>query len=305
MKLFLTFLALFAVSTAGPLTLTSQQELQSIEEFWETVKKIYNDMVDRGSEFVCSKKLPELMDILGLPDQLDGAVEMAQQWLCAEEEVPVSHPRLNAAALKGFRDQVKRMYERIKAYGKDLVCGTKLHDLLDLLGVDDRLDGAVKMAQDWFCDEEEETSDTVKRSADLMPEESFKEMVKRILKKMKEKGKEFVCSAKLNELLAILGWDERLAPAVKYVQSIFCGEEEEEQPDELLLSSSYQEALEAYGSTWSEIKEALKKWSRDKLCTTKLQDLLDILGFPDALDGAVEMIQDAICKSEDNDIEWK
>jgi hypothetical protein len=291
MKLFLTFLALFAVSTAGPISLTHQQELESIADFLDTVRKIYDEFVQRGSDFVCSAKLQELLDILGLPDKLDGAVELAQEWLCGEKEALLANPQLHDAALKGFRDEVLRIYELAKAYGKDLICGSSLHDLLDLFGVDDRLDGAVKMVQGWICG----SSDVVKRSSevDLVLEASFWETVKRITSQLKEHGVDFVCGAKIQELLDILGVDDRLDSAVKYVQDLLCGDSDE--TDALAKRSAQVDALQAYGIVWSEIWETLKSWSHDKLCTTKLQDLLDILGFPDALDGAVEMAQNAIC----------
>ncbi|KAL5252756.1 hypothetical protein ACHWQZ_G015504 [Mnemiopsis leidyi] len=289
MKVFLTILALFAVSTAGPVSLTPQQELESISDFLATVRRIYEELVQRGSDFVCSAKLQELLDILGLPDKLDGAVELAQEWLCGEKEALMARPELRDVALQGFMDEVKRIYALAKAYGKDLVCGSSLHELLDLFGVDDRLDEAVKMVQGWLCG----SADVVKRStkADLVLEESFLDTIKRIYNELKAKGSEFVCSAKLNELLDLLGLDERLAPAVEYVQKKLCPEES----GDLLQSTSHVEALEAYAIVWSDIWETLKSWSHDKLCTTKLQDLLDILGFPDALDGAVEMAQNGIC----------
>ena len=289
MKVFLTILALFAVSTAGPVSLTPQQELETLADFLATVKKIYEELVQRGSDFVCSAKLQELLDILGLPDKLDGAVELAQEWLCGDKEALMAKPELRDVALQGFIDEVKRIYELAKAYGKDLVCGSSLHELLDLFGVDDRLDEAVKMVQGWLCG----SADVVKRSSEaaLVLEESFLDTVKRIYNELKAKGAEFVCSAKLNELLDLLGLDERLAPAVEFVQKKLCPEESED----LLQRTSHVEALEAYAIVWSDIWETLKSWSHDKLCTTKLQDLLDILGFPDALDGAVEMAQNAIC----------
>ena len=287
MKLFLTLLALFAVSTAKPVSLTHQQELESIADFLATVRKIYDQFVERGSDFVCSAKLQELLDILGLPEKLDGAVELAQQWLCGEPEALMFNPHLHDAALQGFTDEVKRIYALAKAYGKDLICGSSLHDLLDLFGVDDRLDGAVKMVQGWICD----SSDVVKRSSEIdqILEESFLETIKRIYNELKGKGKGFVCSAKLNELLDLLGLDERLAPAVKYVQDKLCSESEG------LQSTSHLEALEAYAVVWSDVWEKIKSYSHDKICTTKLQDLLDLLGFPEALDGAVQMAQNTIC----------
>ncbi|XP_063687439.1 uncharacterized protein LOC134820775 [Bolinopsis microptera] len=347
MKLFLTLLALFAVSTAKPVSLTHQQELESIADFLATVRKIYDQFVERGSDFVCSAKLQELLDILGLPEKLDGAVELAQQWLCGEPEALMFNPHLHDAALQGFTDEVKRIYALAKAYGKDLICGSSLHDLLDLFGVDDRLDGAVNMVQGWICG----SSDVVKRTyavvwsdvwekiksyshdklcttklqdlldllgfpealdgavemaqnkicgffsaqkrsseVDFILEDSFIDTVKRIYNQLKEYGTKFVCGAKIQELMDILGVDDRLDSAVAYVQNKLCGES-----DALVKRDVHSAALQAYGSVFGDIWDTLKSWSHDKLCTTKLQDLLDILGFPEALDGAVEMAQSAIC----------
>lgn len=292
MKLFLTLFALFAVSSAGPISdLTAQQQLESIADFYEKVKEIYKALVAKGSDFVCSVKLQELLDILGFPEALDGAVELAQQWVCGNEEALMSSPQLYQEALGGFMDKVKEIYEKAKNYGKDLVCGSSLQELLDLFGVDDRLDSAVALVQKWICGEPEPAPEVVKRSADIdfMLEESFVDVIKRIYNQLKEKSADFVCSAKLNELLDLLGLDERLAPAVKFVQDKLCPE------SDILESNSPVEALEAYAIVWSEIWEKIKAYGYERLCTTKLQDLLDILGVPDAFDGAVEMAQKKIC----------
>ena len=37
-----------------------------------------------GKEFVCSAKVAELMDILGVPDELDGTISMIQKWICPD-----------------------------------------------------------------------------------------------------------------------------------------------------------------------------------------------------------------------------
>ena len=303
MKLFLTFLALFAVSTAGPvLQLTPQQELQSIAEFWDNVKRIYNDFVDRGAEFVCSKKLQELMDILGLPDQLDGAVEVAQQWLCGEEEALMASSQLHVAAISDFVEEVKRIYGLIKAYGKNLVCGSDLHDLLDLLGGDDRLDGAVKMAQSWFCDEDEiptAESQVQKREIQISPERrlqsigAFMKTVKLLATRLlKNYLKGVICSSRLQQLMDLLEVPDKFDGAVEMAQDLICA-------SGILSSSIVAKNNAAFDGFIETVLEVLERFydlfDHSYVCNANIRELMNELKYPDTMIWAVEVAVDWYC----------
>jgi len=255
--------------------------------FIDTVKRIYNQLKEYGSDFVCGAKIQELLDILGVDDRLDSAVKYVQDKLCGGSDAVVKRS-VQVDALQAYGIIWSDIWETLKSWSHDKLCTTKLQDLLDTLGLPDALDGAVEMAQNAICG----FFSVQKRSSevDFLLEASFIDTVKRIYNQLKEYGSDFVCGAKIQELLDILGVDDRLDSAVKYVQDKLCGGS-----DAVVKRSVQVDALQAYGIIWSDIWETLKSWSHDKLCTTKLQDLLDTLGLPDALDGAVEMAQSAIC----------
>merc|ERR1719245_1019832 len=198
------------------------------------------------------------MDLLGVDDRLDSAVAYVQKLLCPEEEALESSS--SASALQAYGIVWSEIWETLKSWSHDKLCTTKLQDLLDILGFPDALDGAVEMAQNAICG----FFSVEKRSVevDFLLESSFIETVTRIFNQLKEYGSDFVCGAKIQELMDLLGVDDRLDSAVAYVQKLLCPEEE------ALESSSSASALQAYGIVWSEIWEALKSWSHDKLCTT-------------------------------------
>ena len=63
---------------------------------------------------MCSAKVAELMDILGVPDELDGTISMIQGWICANEV----EKRSEQFQVQGFRDSVKEIWNKLKAYSK-------------------------------------------------------------------------------------------------------------------------------------------------------------------------------------------
>nr|AFK75441.1 putative secretory peptide-31 [Pleurobrachia bachei] len=288
MKLFLTILlGLLACSTyAAPLT--PEQELQSIADFLERVKEIYSTLKARGAEFVCSAKLHELLDILGLPDELDGAVQLAQSWMCGGDDVVTSVASADIA-LQGWMDKMKEIYNTLKTYGYELVCGASLHELLDILGLPDQLDGAVSMAQGWICDEE---SKMTKREVAIVG--GFSDWFWETVSKLKEYGTGIVCTAKLQDLMDLLGLPDLLDGAVKMAQDYICG------GDEGLKTTSLQTIyVSGFIDTVKRIFASFKTYGYDLVCGASLHDLLDILGLPDQLDGAVTMAQGWFCDDEE------
>ena len=218
MKLLLTvLLGLLACSAYAAPTLTAEQELQSIADFLERVKEIYSTLKARGAEFVCSAKLHELLDILGLPDELDGAVQMAQSWLCGGSDDVVTSLATTDMALQGWTDKIREIYNNLKAYGYDIVCGASLHELLDILGLPDQLDGTVTMIQGWICDEEK----MMKREVAIVG--GFPDWFWDTVAKLKEYGTGIVCTAKLQDLMDLLGLPDLLDGAVKMAQDWVCG----------------------------------------------------------------------------------
>merc|ERR1740124_472267 len=266
---------------------SSEIDLILEESFLDTIKRIYNQLKEEGTDFVCSAKLNVLLELLGLDDRLAPAVKYVQQKLCPESDALLQSSS-HLEALEAYAIVWSDVWAKIKSYSHDKICTTKLQDLLDLLGFPDALDGAVEMAQNKICG----FFSVQKRSSevDFLLEASFIDTVKRIYNQLKEYGLDFVCGAKIQELLDILGVDDRLDSAVKYVQDKLCGGS-----DAVVKRSVQVDALEAYAIVWGDVWAKIKSYSHDKVCTTKLQDLLDLLGFPDALDGAVEMAQNKIC----------
>merc|ERR1719342_1986829 len=220
------------------------------------------------------------MDLLGLPDLLDGAVKMAQDWVCGGENEGLKTTSLQTIYVSGFIDTVKRIFAAFKDYSYDLICGSSLHELLDILGLPDQLDGAVTMAQNWFCDEDEEVTpekmQMIKRAQEVAVVGGFPDWFWDTVAKLKEYGTGIVCTAKLQDLMDLLGLPDLLDGAVKMAQDWVCGGE-----DEGLKTTSLQTIyVSGFIDTVKRIFAAFKDYSYDLICGSSLHELLDILGLP-------------------------
>jgi len=289
MRFFVFLLAAFCCVNAAPVSVPSEE--QRLEGFVDNVKELFSHLKElakeKGLDYVCSSKLSVLMDLLGVPDELDGALSLVQQWICPEE------PKMALALQsRGFVSKVKEIWGKLKNYSYEFVCSAKIQKLMDILGVPDELDGAVSLAQKYLCSGEEPDDDTealALRSEDYQLE-GFVDTVKELWNKMKTMSAEFVCSAKVAELCDILGVPDELDGTISMIQGWICAGHDE---PEVELQ------LRGFVSKVKEIWAKLKNYSYEFVCSAKIQKLMDILGVPDELDGAVSLAQKYLCSGEE------
>lgn len=246
------------------------------------MKRIYNQLVAEGSDFVCSAKLQDLMDILGLPNELDGAVALAQSWLCGESvQGLAASSDLELAGISDFLDTVKAIFNSLVAKGSDFVCSSSLQELLALLGVPEQLEGAVKMAQGWICD-----SVSAKRSAiAVMPAavqmqclQGFQDTVNYLYNKLKNYMSAFVCSSRLPALLDLLGVSDELDGAVELAQQMICGK-----VTALSFAVNSSAALEGFVEQVRAIYEYMVEMGKSLACESGIEAILEDMGLPSAL----------------------
>merc|ERR1712071_512639 len=95
---------------------------------------------------VCSSSLQRLMDILGVPDALDGAVEMAQEMICGGASLTSSLMVKHSAALGGYIDTIMSVLEKFYVLGQSYVCNAGIPELLQSLSFPDTMVWAVETA---------------------------------------------------------------------------------------------------------------------------------------------------------------
>merc|ERR1711935_799653 len=144
---------------------------------------LWNKMKTMSAEFVCSAKVAELCDILGVPDELDGTISMIQGWICSGDDEPQALAlRSEEIQLQGFVDTVKTLWNKMKSMSKEFVCSAKVAELMDILGVPDELDGTIAMIQRWICPDDE-TEALALRSEEIQLQ-GFVDTVKTLWNKM-------------------------------------------------------------------------------------------------------------------------
>merc|ERR1712212_609908 len=207
MKTFTALILVLTVSTVSSYHIAERDVApQGYAEFIAKVKEIYGKFKENGIEFVCSSKLEELLELLGIPDDLDGAVHLAQKWACGgdpEELAKRAELELQERAWADFIDKAKSAFDKLKEKTKTFVCSAKLQQLMDMLDVSDDLDGAIAMAQDWVCGADEIT-------------------VQALWDRLKTFSYNKVCSANLMELMDLLGVPDSLDGPTLIAQHLMC-----------------------------------------------------------------------------------
>ena len=74
-----------------------------------------------GRETVCGQTVSELLELLGLPDILDGLVATARGWICnsilSKRSLVAQHPQ----ALQGYFDTLIAIYYKLKELGTSMM----------------------------------------------------------------------------------------------------------------------------------------------------------------------------------------
>ena len=101
-------------------TYTGEADPQSIADFWKRVVEYYQKLKTYTKDFVCSARLQELLDVLGVPDDLDGAVKMAQNYFCGGDDIPqkrsASGGEADLQSIADFWQRVVEYYRKLKTY---------------------------------------------------------------------------------------------------------------------------------------------------------------------------------------------
>ena len=87
------------------------------------------------------------MDLLGVPDDLDGAVSMAQKMICGLTSTALA----SADDLRGFFDTVQEIFYKLVEMSKGWVCGADIDAIVQELGLPDSMKWAVNVAVGWIC----------------------------------------------------------------------------------------------------------------------------------------------------------
>ena len=130
MKQFLALLGLIALCSGGRV-LRSEPEVGDLDEFIANIKAVLVKLEEQSRGYVCSAKLADLLEIMGMPEEMSPAVKYAQAWYCSEDEEEVIPPlpvmkrevelKMSAADFSAMVSEVKGMladytYELVSQY---------------------------------------------------------------------------------------------------------------------------------------------------------------------------------------------
>ena len=207
-------------------TYTGEADPQSIADFWKRVVEYYQKLKTYTKDFVCSARLQELLDVLGVPDDLDGAVKMAQKYFCGGDDIPERKSvsmhyttKKELIAMQAFPDIVKDVYEKLKKYLKSFVCSANLHALLDLLGLPDQYDGVVDIARKLLCGDAISARTTGLR---LRDQEGLFDTIQEIKMKLDDLGWDKACKWSISQLMEHLRYPSSYKWAFTIVQGFYC-----------------------------------------------------------------------------------
>ncbi|XP_063693992.1 uncharacterized protein LOC134825684 [Bolinopsis microptera] len=118
MKVFCLFTLLVALSAARVIEDVKEAPEQGLQGYFDTLKEIYYKLKELGHETVCGKTVTELLELLGLPDAVDGIVATARGWVCNALSAPlqvrdVAQPQ----ALQGYFDTLRQIISKLRELG--------------------------------------------------------------------------------------------------------------------------------------------------------------------------------------------
>lgn len=158
MRLLLVLFGFFSVSWANvepqvgqirDVIVTPAMKLRASRALVKTAKECAVQLQQQDEEStICSSQLKQLMELLGLPADMDGAVEMAQQTICGGE---VLRNSVEERHLKGFIDTVLKLVEKLRDLGQGYVCSTEIREIMRRLRLPSSLVWALETAKEWFC----------------------------------------------------------------------------------------------------------------------------------------------------------
>ena len=116
---------------------SGEADLQSIADFWQKVVEYYQKFKAYSRKnYVCLAKLQELLDILGVPDDQDGAAKMAQNYFCGRDDVPHNGcgQRTVRGSYVGLFDTIQTIKGKVDGLGWDKACIWTTDEVMNYLG---------------------------------------------------------------------------------------------------------------------------------------------------------------------------
>ncbi|KAL5261901.1 hypothetical protein ACHWQZ_G007566 [Mnemiopsis leidyi] len=300
MKHFFFVTLLVALSAARVIDNVQGLPEQGLQGYFDTLKEIYYKLKELGHETVCGQTVSELIDLLGLPDFLDGIVATARGWICDALSAPLQvRDVAEPAALQGYFDTLRQIILKLKELGHETVCGQTVSELIDLLGLPDFLDGIVATARGFVCSALSARLQ-VRDVAEPAALQGYFDTLRQIILKLKELGHETVCGQTVSELIDLLGLPDFLDGIVATARGFVCS----------ALSARLQvrdvaepAALQGYFDTLRQIILKLKELGHETVCGQTVSELIDLLGLPDFLDGMVVTARGYICDALGSEVE--
>merc|ERR1712043_59461 len=114
----------------------------------DTLREIIAKLKELGHDTVCGQTVSELIDLLGLPDFLDGIVATARGFICNALSLEARSDVLQG---EGYFDTLMEIVQKLLQLGQETVCSETVSELIELLGLPDGLEDIVAKARGWIC----------------------------------------------------------------------------------------------------------------------------------------------------------
>jgi len=288
MKLFFVLTLLVTLSAARVIDQDDVKGYpeQGLQGYFDTLKEIYYKLKELGHETVCGQTVTELIDLLGLPDTLDGIVATARGWICGALSAPLQvRDVAQPEALQGYFQTLREIIAKLRELGHDTVCGQTVSELVDLLGLPDFLDGIVATARGFICSA---LSLQVRDAAQPEVLQGYFDTLRQIISKLKELGHETVCGSTVTELIELLGLPDFLDGIVATARGFVCSALSLEARSDALQEGGYFDTL-------MEVFMKLMELGQETVCSETVSELIDLLGLPDGLENIVAKARGWVC----------
>jgi len=204
------------ICSALSLQVRDAAQPEALQGYFQTLREIIAKLKELGHDTVCGSTVTELIDLLGLPDFLDGIVATARGFICSALSLQV-RDAAQPEALQGYFQTLREIIAKLKELGHDTVCGSTVTELIQLLGLPDFLDGIVATARGFIC-----SALSLEARSDVLQGEGLFDTLMEIFMKLGELGQETVCSETVSELIDILGLPDGVESLVAKARGWIC-----------------------------------------------------------------------------------
>ena len=99
--------------------------------YLDTLYEIYGKLKELSFETVCGQTVTDLIELIGLPESLEGIVMKARSWVCT--------------------GVLADIFEKLLGLGQDTVCSSTVTELINKLGLPDTVYDLVDQARTFIC----------------------------------------------------------------------------------------------------------------------------------------------------------